>query len=131
MTEQSSQQGAQPPAGNVYAVGGVKYRNMAAQVALMIVTFGFYSFYWFYKTSQEMQYLAQDDNASPELWTILLFVPFGALYSWYKHSQLVEKLTQGRYETVLIYILWIFFSPAVWYLTQTDLNRKATYGRPQ
>ncbi len=128
MTEQSMAQ--QPPAGNSYSTTSIKYRSMGMQILLMIVTLGFYSVYWFLVTSRELQYLAQDSDASPELWTVLLFIPFANFYSYYKHSQLYDKWNQGRYEIWLVFILWIFFSPAVWFLVQSDLNKVATVGRP-
>lgn len=118
---------ADQPVGNVYSVTGVKYRNLFKQVLLMIVTLGFYSIYWFLMTAREMQYINRDPDAAPELWTILLFIPFAGLYSDYKYGQQVEDMTDGRYETWLIFVLWLVFSPAVWYLVQTDLNRRATY----
>lgn len=113
--------------GNIYSVSGVKYRNLFKQVILTVFTLGLYTIYWFLVTAREMQYINRDPDASPELWTILHFVPFAVLYSWYKFAQLVEEMTDERYETWLIFILWIFFSPAVWYLVQTELNRRATY----
>lgn len=113
--------------GNIYSVTGVKYRNMLKQVALIIFTLGFYGFYWYLVTAREMQYLNRDPDAAPELWTILMFIPFAGLYSQYKHGQQFEDLTAGRYEAWLSFVLWIVFSPVVWYLVQTELNQRATY----
>ena len=102
----------------------IKRRNMWMQVLLFIVTFGIYGIYWFYVTSKEMvEYKGMD--GSPVLWTVLLFIPFGFLYSHWKHSRAVEALTDGRYHVVLIFVLWLVFSPAVWVLTQVELNRLA------
>ncbi len=105
----------------------IKYRNMWGQVLLVIITFGVYAIYWFYVTSEEMVY-HKNLEGSPGLWTFLLFVPFGSLYSYWKHSEAVESLTAGRYGALLIFILWLFFSPAVWAITQSELNRLATDG---
>ncbi len=115
---------------NAYSTTSIKYRSMLAQVFLIIITFGIYAIYWFYVTGRELQYLAQDEEASVGLWTVLLFIPFGALYSYYKYAQLYTKWNQGRYELWLIFVLWLFFSPAVWFLVQSDLNKVATDGRP-
>jgi len=116
--------------GNVYSNTSVKYRSMGVQIGLMIITLGIYSIYWFLVTARELQYLAQDEDASPELWTVLLFVPIVSLYSLYKYSQLYEKWNHGKYELWLVFVLWIVFSPAVWFLVQSDLNKVATAGRP-
>ena len=103
----------------------IKRRNMVVQVLLFVITFGIYGVYWFYVTSKEMvEY--KNMEGSPGLWTVLLLVPFGALYSYWKHSQGVEAITDGRYPKLLIYVLWLFFSPAVWALTQWELNKKAS-----
>jgi Domain of unknown function (DUF4234) len=120
----------QPPAGNAYSATSIKYRSMGKQIGLMIITLGFYSVYWFLMTARELQYLAQDGEASPELWTVFLFIPFVNFYSYYKYSQLYDRWNQGRYEVWLVFVLWIFFSPAVWFLVQSDLNKVATVGRP-
>ncbi len=66
---------------------GVKNRNMLAQIGLFIITFGIYGIYWFYVTADEMKFLARDNSASPALWTVLLFIPFGCFYSIYKYSE--------------------------------------------
>ncbi len=104
----------------------VKYRNMWAQVGLMIITLGIYALYWFYVTATEMKYLAKDENASPGLWLVLMFIPFGSIYSHYKYSQLYEKVADDHLNKWILFILWIVFSPAVWFIVQMELNKKAT-----
>ena len=37
--------------------------------------------------------------------------------------QVIDAVTDGKYQAILIFILWIFFAPAVWLLTQTELNK--------
>jgi len=109
----------------------VKYRNMWAQVGLMIITIGIYALYWFYVTATEMKYLAKDENASPGLWLVLMFIPFGAFYSHYKYGELYEKVADDNLSRWILFILWIIFSPAVWFIVQTELNKKATIGKPE
>ena len=80
----------------------IKKRNMLGQIGLIIITFGIYGIYWFYKISEEMKYVGKDMEASPALWTVLLFVPFAGLWSYYKFSELYEKVspdpsTNGSY----------------------------------
>ncbi len=102
----------------------IKRRNMLAQILLFIVTLGLYSIYWFYVTSKEMV-AYKNLNGSPVLWTILVFVPFGSLFSYWKHGKAVVEISEGRYPFIVIYVLWLFFSPAVWLLTQLELNKLA------
>lgn len=104
----------------------VKNRNMIMQVLIFICTFGLYGIYWFYQTSVEMKYLQSDEAASPTLWTVLLFVPLGAFYSWYKYAELHEKFSPEKLNRWITLILWLFFPAAVWFLVQIELNKRAT-----
>ena len=103
----------------------IKERNMLLQVLIFIVTFGFYGIYWFYQTAKELKFVANDADANPGLWTILLFIPFGAFYSHYKYSELFEKVSSEKLNRWILFVLWIFFVPAVWFIVQLDLNDKA------
>lgn len=103
----------------------IKYRNMFIQVLLMIVTLGFYAIYWFYQTACELQAIANDHDAEPVLWTVLLFIPFAGLYSYYKYGELYQKVSAEDFNRWLLFLLWIVFSPAVWIIVQVDLNRRA------
>ena len=103
----------------------IQQRNMGMQVLLMIITLGIYGIYWFYVTSQEMiEYKGL--NGSAGLWTLLLFVPFAGIYSIYKHGEAVEALTDGGMNRWIIFILTFVFGPAVWFITQSELNKRAT-----
>ena len=101
----------------------VKFRNMGIQILLMIITFGFYGIYWFYQTATELKTVAKDNEASPTLWTVLLFVPIGNIYAYFKYSELYEKVGTEKVNKWILLILWIFFSPAIWFLVQRDLNK--------
>lgn len=103
----------------------VKKRNMWIQVLLMVVTFGIYGLYWFYVASSELKVVARDEEAAPTLWTVLLFVPFGVFYSYFMFASLYEKVGAEKINKWIIFILWFFFSPAVWFLVQRDLNQFA------
>ncbi len=107
----------------------IKYRSMPLQVLLVIVTFGIYVIYWFYQISVELKENSGDLDASPALWTILLFIPFGAFYSYYKFGEIYEKWSPDHFNKWLLFVLYLVFSPAVWFIVQTELNKKATYGR--
>lgn len=105
----------------------VKKRNMVAQVFLMIITFGIYAIYWYYQTATELKGLANDTAASPGLWTFLLFIPLANIYSIYKYSELYEKVASDKMNKWLVFVIYLVFSPAVWFIVQTELNKRATY----
>ena len=103
----------------------IKKRNMGMQVLLMVVTLGIYGIYWFYVTSKEMvEHKGLGGN--PALWTLLYLIPFANLYAVYKQGEAVEALTEGSTNRWIIFILWLVFSPAVWFITQTELNKRAS-----
>lgn len=104
----------------------IKRRNMFVQVLLMIVTFGIYAIYWFYQTASEMKTIANEPNAQVGLWTVLLFVPFGGLYSFYKYGELFEKTGEEKLSRWITWLLWLAIPLVVWILVQLDLNKKAT-----
>ena len=104
----------------------VKNRNMLVQIILVVVTFGLYAFYWFYQVCTELKIVAKDPEAAPTLWTVLLFVPFGTIYSFYKHAELYEKVCSEKLNKWVIFLLWLVFPPAVWFLVQKDLNQIAS-----
>jgi hypothetical protein len=98
---------------------------MIGQIGLVIITLGIYAIYWFYKISEEMKFLAKDPNASPALWTVLLFVPIANIWSYYKFSEIHEKISSDNFNKWLLFVLWLVFSPAVWFIVQTEMNKKA------
>lgn len=99
----------------------VHRRNMLIQVLLMIVTFGLYSIYWFYQTTQEMLGL-QKREENVFLWTIFLIFPFLFFYAYYKHGELYEQLSRGEVNRWVMFVLWVVFPPAVWFIVQSKLN---------
>lgn len=103
----------------------IKHRSMLTQVFLMVITVGIYGVYWFYQTTVEMKNLSKDSDVSPGLWTVLLFVPLGFVYSHYKYSELFEDIGDEHLNMWILFILWIVFCPAVWFIVQLDLNKKA------
>lgn len=105
----------------------VKKRNMIAQVFLMIITLGIYSIYWFYQTCTELKGLANDAAASPGLWTVLLFIPLANIFAIYKYAELYEKASSDKMNKWIVFLLYLVFSPAVWFIVQTELNKRATY----
>ncbi len=103
----------------------IKNRNLAVQILLTIVTLGIYAIYWYYVSYSEMnEYRNLGEN--PVIWTILLFIPILGFISMYKHAEAVEALTEGSINKLLLFILWLVFSPAAWLITQLELNKRAT-----
>ena len=102
---------------------------MWKQVGLVIGTLGIYVIYWFYQISTELKENANDHAASPALWTVLLLIPFGPFYSYYKFAELYERWSPDHFNKWLLFVLYLVFSPAVWFIVQTELNNKSTYGR--
>ena len=59
------------------------------------------------------------------MWTILMFVPFVNLFAMWKHASTASAVSGGTYPSILLWILWIFISPAMWILVQLELNKLA------
>ena len=103
----------------------IKRRNMAMQVLLTIITVGIYSIYWFYVTSKEIiEYKKLDGSAG--LWTVLYILPLIQIYAYYKQGEAVDALTDGGINKWIIFILWFVFPPAAWFITQKELNKRAS-----
>ena len=103
----------------------IKYRNMFVQVFLYIITLGIYGIYWFYVTTIELHRANGKDEGAGCLWTILLLIPIANLFAYWHHSSEFASFVDGKYPSIGMFILWIFFSPAVWFLVQWELNRVA------
>ena len=102
----------------------IKYRNMVMQVILVIVTLGVYALYWYYVTLGEIH----KANGRPEgagWWTFLSVIPIVQYFSYWHHSDEYSEFVDEKYPPIGIFMLWIVFSPAVWFLVQSDLNRAA------
>lgn len=103
----------------------IKKRNMVTQIFIFVFTFGLYSIYWFYQTAKELKYITKDPKAAPGLWTILIFIPFGIIYSHYQYAKIFEQVSSEKLNKWILFLLWLVFPPAVWFLVQTDLNNLA------
>ena len=102
----------------------IKRRNMVAQVVLVIVTLGIYAIYWFHVTLNEL-HRANGKRDGAGLWTLLLFVPFGSLFSYWHYSFEYADFVSQKYPGIAVFLLWLVFSPVVWFLVQNDLNQAA------
>ena len=103
----------------------IKHRNMVMQVVLFIITLTIYAIYWFYVTLDEL-HKANGKDEGAGLWTLLSLIPFVSLFAQWHHSSEYARFVDDKYPGIAIFILWIVFPPAVWFLVQSDLNRAAT-----
>lgn len=102
----------------------IKYRSLWKQVLLTIVTLGLYPFYWFHVINVEMcAYLKREENIF--LWTLFFGFPPLCFYSCYKQGELYEQISQGEINRWLLFVLWIVFPPAVWFILQKRMNEIA------
>ena len=110
----------------------IKYRNMFLQVVLSVITLGIYlviyGIYWFHVTLGELQ---RANNRGPEVghwkWTILFCIPLLDFFTFWHYAGEYTEFVREKYPRWLIFVLWIVFFPAVWFLAQRDLNRAASY----
>ena len=98
---------------------------MVMQVVLVIVTLGIYAVYWYYVTLKEL-HIANGKDEGAGVWTVLALIPFANLFAWWHYSMEYEEFCKQKYPGIAIFILWLVFSPVVWFLVQSDLNKVAS-----
>lgn len=103
----------------------IKRRNMWVQVLLTIITLGIYTIYWFHVTLGEMYRANGTEDKRRWLWTILYIIPIAQIFAYWHQGYQYDKFINGKYPGIAIFILWIVFFPAVWFLVQQDLNAAA------
>ena len=101
---------------------------MVMQVLLVIVTLGVYAVYWYYVTLKELHNANRKDEGAG-LYTLLLLIPLVFLIAWWHYASELSDFTDKKYPAILTFILWIAFPPAVWFLSQLELNRAAREAR--
>ena len=114
-----------PLVGGAARTDHIKYRNMIMQVILSIVTLGIYAIYWYYVTLDEL-HKANGKAERAGMWTLLSIIPIASLFAQWHHSLEYADFTKSKYPGIAIFIPWIVFSPVVWFLIQSDLNKAAT-----
>ena len=102
----------------------IKHRNMVMQVVLVIMTLGIYALYWFYVTLDEL-HKANGNSEGSGLWTILSLVPIIQYFAYWHYANAYTEFVDEKYPALVISIIWVVFSPAVWFLVQSDLNKAA------
>jgi RsiW-degrading membrane proteinase PrsW (M82 family) len=108
----------------------VKHRNPAVVIVLTVITLGIYGIYWVVSTTKELRSLKAD---APNPWALVLFIIplvniIVALWYYWKYSGAVEEIS--GFSAVLLFLLWIVFSPAAVVIAQIQLNKKAAVTRP-
>ena len=104
----------------------IKYRNMLVQPLLVIITLGIYGVYWFHVTLGELHRANGRTEPAQLKWTVLFCIPVLDFFSFWHYSGEYAEFVWGKYPRALVFILWIVFFPAVWFLVQRDLNRTAS-----
>lgn len=98
----------------------MKNRNLVAVFALPIVTFGIYGIVWLVKTKDEMNRLGAQ---IPTAW--LLIIPFVNFYWFWKYSEGVDHVTNGKMSAALAFILEIFLGNIGNTILQSEFNKLA------
>ena len=106
----------------------IQHRKMLLQPLWVIITLGIYGIYWFHVTLGEM-YRA-NNGAEPKgwdrwKWTVLFCIPFLDFFTFWRYGGEYSRFSNGKCPQWLIFVLWIVFLPAVWFLVQRDLNAAA------
>ncbi|MFH1054340.1 MAG: DUF4234 domain-containing protein [Candidatus Woesearchaeota archaeon] len=104
---------------------GIKNRNPILVLIFSLITFGIYAAYWIVSTTNELR---RNTKSAPNPWLLLLMIIplvniIVAIYYYYKYSEAIEELT--GFSLPLLFLLWIFVSPAAMILAQIEINKKA------
>lgn len=96
----------------------MKQRNIIAVALLPFITFGIYGLYWQIKTKGEMNSLGA---TVPTAW--LLIVPLVNIWWVWKYSEGVEKVTAGKLEQVISFMLLLLLGPIGAAIIQDSFNK--------
>ncbi len=81
----------------------MKKRGIVAVILLPFVTFGIYGWYWFVKTKGEL-----NDKGANILTAWVWLIPFGSIYWLWKYYEGAEKVTNGKVNGILNFVLSVF-----------------------
>ena len=99
--------------------------SLAIQVLLTIVTFSFYTIYWYHKVHVQLS-RGTNANFSPGWRTVGLFIPFYNFVVLWRTCHDAEPVT-GK-DGILVFLLFLVFPPAGWFVVQTGINDVASRG---
>jgi hypothetical protein len=89
--------------------------SLGVQVVLFVITGGIYGLYWMYKTAKQL-----DEGTDASLSPILVIVPVYGVWMLSGGAEAVTEQSQ-----VLLFLLFLVFGPAAWYLIQSGINELA------
>jgi hypothetical protein len=89
------------------------------QILFAILTLGFYSLYWTYKTAKQL-----DRGTDQDLTPILAIIPVANLILMWQISSAAEPITEQSKE--ILFILFLFVGILSWYWIQQGINDVAT-----
>lgn len=111
----------------------MKKRNLPLCVIFTIITFGIYGIYWFIVMTDEVNYLAEEDDATSGGMSFLFTLITCGIYSiyWaYKMGEKISKIKQKRdgvmptNDSIIYLILSIFGLSIINYvLIQNEVNK--------
>lgn len=100
----------------------MKHRNPIVVLLLSFITFGLYAIYWFVVTARELRSKGADiPNA------ILIIIPIVNIYWQYKYSAGVEQVTNGRFSTLLVFLLFLLTGFGGMLVAQIGINEVAAH----
>ena len=104
---------------------GIKRRNPFLIILFSIITLGIYSIFWLVFTTNELKKNTQ--SAPNPLLLLLMLIPFVNfiimfIYFW-KYSKAINELT--GFNSLALFLLWIFIGPVGMIISQIELNKKA------
>jgi hypothetical protein len=111
---------------NNTTVTPIKKRNPWIVILLSLFTFGIYFIIWTVQTTKELR--GNTKSAPNPLLLFLMLVPivnfFVIFYYFWKYCKAINELT--GFNNVLLFILYLVFTPVGMFLIQSELNKKAT-----
>jgi len=96
--------------------------SLGKQIGFTVVTLGLYSVYWIYDMCGQLS-SGTDADINPAVMTILFLIPIVNLYAIWEFSNAAAVVTDQT--GVVLFILFIVFAPAAWYLIQSGANEVA------
>lgn len=96
--------------------------SLGIQVVLFVVTLGLYGLYWYYQANSQLV-AGTDAEFNPAVRVLLSLIPLVGLYWSWQFCDDMEGVT--GHSGALLFVLYLFFMPAAWFLIQTGINETA------
>ncbi|WP_338739541.1 DUF4234 domain-containing protein [Haloplanus salilacus] len=94
-------------------------KSLAKQVLYSVLTLSLYWLYWFHTVNKQLD-AGTDADIDPTIRTVGLFVPVYNFVVMWRTSNDCEAVADE--DGILLFLLWLVFVPAFWYLVQTGIN---------